>query len=320
MNPKLKSIYLLSGDVPLLLQEGRDKIRQSASEAGFLQREIFSIEGSFNWTQLQQRLQTRSLFSDRCVIDLRINKWEETLTKLLVDYLAAPTDELVLIISGPKLTGAQQKTKWYKTIAKAGEAIAIWPIGPEALPRWIQQRLQQTNVSLDHEGIQLLAEWTEGNLLATQQAIQKLNLLFPNQRISEKQLIEALTDNARFNVFDLGNAVLLGNAERALRILNNLRQEGTEPTLILWVLAREIRQLIGLIKQYESGVPLPQILQKEWQSRKNLLSTAIKRLNYEKTLRCLQYAYRLDRMIKGADTGNYWDGFASLTVSMASAR
>jgi len=45
-----------------------------------------------------------------------------------------------------------------------------------------------------------------------------------------------VADSARFDVFGLGEAVLAGEAARALRVLAGLRAEGTEPTLVLWAL------------------------------------------------------------------------------------
>ena len=317
LKKSLKPLYLISGDVPLLLQETRDKIRQAAELSGFLQREVFTIESGFNWEVIHQRLQTRSLFSEKTMIDLRLPKWEEQASKVLQNYLNTPSNDLLLIISTPKLTSAQQKTKWFKAIANAGETISIWPISIRELPQWIQQRFRTLGIQADTESIALLAEWTEGNLLATQQAIEKLELLYPNQEITRDIMSRILHDNARFTVFDLSNAILLGNAKRMTRILSHLRSEGVEPTLILWSLTREIRQLIPLFDQKERGTPINQLLQKEWQSRKPLINAILQRQNYRNLLHYLQDAHKIDGMIKGLNTGNYWHALESLALSMA---
>lgn len=315
---ELKPLYLLSGDVPLLLQETRDKIRQAAYQSGFIQREILTVEPGFDWDVLQQRLQTRSLFSDKSVIDLRLLKWEERCSNIIMDYLNAPANDLLLIISMPKLTSAQQKTKWFKAIGAAGETISIWPIGPHELPQWIRQRLQAAELKADPESIQLLAEWTEGNLLATQQAIEKLQLLYPQQMIDREIMLSILNDNARFSVYDLSNAALLGNADRVTRIIAHLQFEGTEPTIILWALSREIRHLIDLLYQKEQhGTSINQLVQKEWQSRKSLLSAALQRQNLTTLLNCLQRACHIDQMIKGLRAGSYWNALESLALLMA---
>ena len=137
--------------------------------------------------------------------------------------------------------------------------------------------LNNVKLQADQESIQLLAEWTEGNLLATQQAIEKLQLLYPEQSITRDAMESMLNDNARFTVFDLSNATLVGDAYRVTRVLSHLKFEGIEPTLILWALSREIRNLVQLLDQKERGTPINELLQKEWQSRKALVKSALQR-------------------------------------------
>jgi DNA polymerase III subunit delta len=317
---QIKPIYLISGDTSLLVQDERDKIRQTISKSGFSQREIITVDPGYDWQQLNQRLMSRSLFSEKTVIDVRLPKWQESASKLSMEYLKAPADDLVLLFSTAKLTSAQQKTKWYKAIKSAGTVITTWPINLQNLPQWIEKRLTTYQLQANPESIQLLAEWTEGNLLATQQAIEKLKLLYPGEVIDREKMLNTLNDNAHFTVFDLSNATLLGDKQRSLRILSHLRWEGIEPTLILWSLSREIRHLIKLLYQKERGTPVNQLIQTEWQSRKALVKSALQRKSYNSLLGCLQMASKIDGMIKGLHTGNYWNALKSLTLSMANSQ
>lgn len=317
LKKNLASVYLITGDVPLLIQETRDKIRNAAKQAGFTHHELLQVEPGFDWETLNHLSQNRSLFSDKSIIDLRLPKLDERASKTIQQYLTSPPEDLCLIISTIKLTSAQQKTKLYKAISNAGEVISIWPISPRDLPQWIRMRLTTVNMKADNESIQLLAEFTEGHLLATQQAIEKLQLLYPEQAIGVKEMADVINDNARFNVFDLSNATLLGNPERVVRIINNLRFEGVEPTLILWALTRECRHLVHMLRQYEKGIPLTQILQKEWQNRKPLLKAAITRLNYQDLLHLLQQASKIDQVIKGYQTGECWRALTTFALAIS---
>ena len=56
-------------------------------------------------------------------------------------------------------------------------------------------------------------------------------------------LAASVADSARFDVFQLGEAVLAGESTRALRMLAGLRAEGTEPTLALWALTKAVRDV-----------------------------------------------------------------------------
>jgi DNA polymerase-3 subunit delta len=59
--------------------------------------------------------------------------------------------------------------------------------------------------------------------------------------VSVAEIAAGSADSARFDVFQLGEAVRNGDAARALRILGGLRAEGAEPPLVLWSLVRELR-------------------------------------------------------------------------------
>ena len=93
-------------------------------------------------------------------------------------------------------------------------------------------------------GTALLAERAEGNLLAAQQEIDKLALLVKPGAVdaadrSRRQWPTALASTCSSSPTPCCRAM----RRRALRILEGLRAEGVEPTLVLWALSREMRAL-----------------------------------------------------------------------------
>ena len=52
LTKQLASIYLVSGDEPLLIQECCDQIRAAARKNGFSERELYHVDTSFDWGQL----------------------------------------------------------------------------------------------------------------------------------------------------------------------------------------------------------------------------------------------------------------------------
>ena len=97
-----------------------------------------------------------------------------------------PPDKVLLIITS-KLTGAQQKTKWYKAVSKAWVTITIWPIKANELIAWVSNRMKKAMLNFNTDSAKLLAELTQGNLLAANQAVEKLRLLYPKQAITPKE-------------------------------------------------------------------------------------------------------------------------------------
>ena len=85
-------------------------------------------------------------------------------------------------------------------------------------------------MSIDGDALQLLCDRVEGNLLAAVQEVEKLKLLVTDSQITARNVTEAVSDNARYTVFELADTALRGDAAASLRMLHGLRGEGTEPT------------------------------------------------------------------------------------------
>ena len=119
--------------------------------------------------------------------------------------------------------------------------VQVWPIDLPRLPAWIRERLGRHKLQADAAAAALLAERVEGNLLAAHQEIEKLALLLPPGPITAETVIDAVADSARFDVLQLGEAAMRGQTARALRILEGLRGEDVEPTLVLWAVNKDLQ-------------------------------------------------------------------------------
>ena len=66
-------------------------------------------------------------------------------------------------------------------------------------------------------------------------------------------MLGSVADSARFDVFQLGEAALGRRVPRALRMLDGLRAEGVEPTLVLWSLSKAMRDIWGAARRRRRG-------------------------------------------------------------------
>ena len=169
--------------------------------------------------------------------------------------------------------------------------------------------------------IDLIVARTEGNLLAAVQEIEKLKLLTNATHLDLATIQSSIADSARYDVFGLVDAALEGDTQRSLRMLAGLRSEGTEIPIILWAIARDIRQLGTLAQQLNQGTPLDRALSKVWPAaRKPLFAKALKRLSGSHWQRLLKDAQLLDEQSKGQASGDAWVGMASLLLKMSGSR
>jgi DNA polymerase-3 subunit delta len=156
--------------------------------------------------------------------------------------------------------------------------------------------------------------------LAAAQEIDKLLLLQGPGPVSTEQLLAAVSDSARYDVFDLIDSALAGNRGRSLRILNGLQGEGTPAPVVLWALAREVRTLSELAFLAESKKQSPQQIvgarREIWDKRKPLVAKALQRLSTRNWRRLLLLCGRADRTIKGREKGDPWLLFQDIATRM----
>ncbi|MGD2119356.1 MAG: DNA polymerase III subunit delta [Chromatiales bacterium] len=321
LKKELKPVYLISGDEPLQLGEAADLVRRAARQRGYSERKILEAGGQFDWSELTAECNSLSLFAEQRILDLRISNGKPGAAggKALSAYADNPPEDTLLLITLPKLDQQQQKSKWYKALDRIGALVPVWPITGQRLPPWIEQRMRQKGLTPEPQVINMLAERVEGNLLAAVQEIEKLLLLNGPGIISSEQLAASVADSARFDVYGLIDAALLGKAKRCVRILNGLQQEGTPVAVVLWALSREIRQLAQMAHDLKQGKSLNQVFTqyRVWDKRKPLVSQGLKRLSLPQWRKLLSECARADLAVKGQLKTDSWLLLQDISLQVA---
>ena len=227
----------------------------------------------------------------------------------------------MLLVTG-ELEPKSQKSAWVNEFERQGTVVVAPAMTRERLPEWITRRLQQHGVTLEPAAAQLLADRVEGNLLAAQQEIERIALLKPGSTLDADAVAELVADNARYDVFELSTAAFLGNAPRALRILDGLRSEGREPPLILWALLNDLRAVSRVLQREPNDRNIDGIFRAEqvWGSRQGPIKVALKRLRRADIDSLLTAAARADRVAKGSLRGEPWVEITGLVARIAGVK
>ncbi|MFA5678101.1 MAG: DNA polymerase III subunit delta [Pseudomonas sp.] len=324
----LAPVYVVSGDEPLLCGESADLIRSACRAAGSEERLVFHIDRSFDWGQIREASNSLSLFAQQRLIELRIpsGKPGDDGAKVLLAWLDNPPPDTTLLISLPRLDGSTQRSKWAKALMDHAQSrfLQVWPIEPHQLPEWMRTRLAAAGLHATPDALDLLSIRVEGNLLAAAQEIEKLRLFCESGQLDLETVQQAVADNARFDVFKLSDALLQGDAQHALRILQGLRGEGVEAPVILWAISRELRSLYRIAHELERGIPPDRAFASQrppiWDKRRPLMSRALQRNSAKNWGALLRQAQQADEQIKGQASGSAWDTLALLLVQAAGTR
>ncbi len=317
----LAPVYLVAGEEPLTIEECCDAIRRRAHEHGY-ERQAYTVDPGFDWNGFNIESHSLSLFAARRLIELRLPTAEpgDDGARALIELARDPRPDTALLVVTGRLDKATRESQWAKALEAAGVALTARELSPQRLPGWIGARLQRCGLSAGPGVIDALAYHMEGNLLACAQEIDKLALRLVGGTVTLEELRESLTDNARFDVYGLADGCLKGDAATALRRLHSLRAEDGAPTLVLWVLARELRALSPVTHALARGRPEGEALAPVWASRRALVAKAAKRLGHDTCLDLLRRAARLDRVVKGRAPGDAWHELEKLALALCGVR
>ena len=317
----LAPLYVVYGDEPLLAIEAGDAIRAAARAAGCEEREVLVVEPGFKWDAFSAASRNLGLFGNRKLVDLRIPGGKPGVegARVLEGCAAHPLAGATILISLPRIDRATSSSAWFSALERAGLMVEVYPLERADLPRWIASRLERQQQRASAETLQFLADSTEGNLLAARQEVEKIGLLLPQGKLDQAAVEDAVADVARFDVFQLSESWLAGDAARACRILAALENEGEGVPLLLWQLGEDLHALASVLASRASGTPVAVAVKsaRVWGKRQLAMERAAHRVAPAAIPGLLMRLARMDALAKGIGRGNVWDELRDFALAMA---
>lgn len=323
---RLGSFYWIAGDDTLLVQECLSLLRTRCRESGFTEWELFFLDKGFDWQAMLQSSNSLSLFADKRILELRMQagKLDDPGKAALKQYLQSPNPDNILILVTPRVEAASLNTQWFKGLESAGTFVTVWPINADRLPGWIQGRMKAVGLTADRDALSILADRVEGNLLAADQEIQKLAVLTGAEtgkpvHLERKHIMNLVADSARYNIFNLMDAALLGDARRCIRVLNGLKTEGAEVLMILGALCADLRRLVAIAEQLQQGHRLADALKREGirRNQEQAISEAARRHSLTALQDMLRLARQIDMAVKGLSPTDPWVALSQLLLQLS---
>ncbi|WP_047553280.1 DNA polymerase III subunit delta [Methylotenera sp. G11] len=320
----LRALYVLVGDEPLAQRECLDAIRAAARAQGFDERTSLTAERNFNWQQLQHYGQSISLFASRRLLELVIPSGKPGIDggKALQALAMQAIPDTTLVIILPALERDAKNSAWFNALETHAQTITLNEVDAASLPKWIANRLAQQGQHTGSQTLEFLAHQVEGNLLAANQEVQKLGLLYPQGELSDETVREAVLNVSRYDAFQLGEAVLQGDAERTVRILQGLQDEGENAVAVMNPLMWVLRPLVR-IKQAEmrgENISNAMASARIYGDRQALVKRALSRLSLRQLEAALQKLADIDRTAKGVMPGDAWLEISRLCFGLAKVK
>ena len=315
----LRPVYILTGQDAYLLNDAARSIKNVWRQRGEYDERIIDLNTPADWSLLKSEASSYSLFSEFVLIDARLDKKsiDAMGKKILQQYIQHSNPRCLIILRAPNVPN-----KLLQTLANNDQTVLIqaYPFAPAELQRWIIAELKNKRILYAPEVPALIHQYTQGNMLACAQLIEKLALVIPeNTALTIEQLKEQLHDQCDFQLYELADACLTGRAEKAIHLLRQACQNKTEPTLILWLLTQEIRLLVQLDFLRVQSVSLTTACSqlKIWPQRAQSYESTRLRIKGLKLQQLLQSCQQLDEQIKSNMNRFIWQGLETLALGLS---
>ncbi|MSP86545.1 MAG: DNA polymerase III subunit delta [Methylotenera sp.] len=320
----LQSLYVLVGDEPLTQRESLDAIRAAARAQGFDERNSLIVDRYFNWQQIQSYGQSISLFASRRLLEINIPTGKPGVDggKALQALASKAIPDTSVVIILPKLEREAKSSAWFTALEKQAVTIVINEVNAAHLAKWVASRLAQQGQQASPQTLEFLAHQVEGNLLAANQEVQKLGLLYPQGALTDESVRDAVLNVSRYDAFQLGDAVLAGDTARTARILQGLQDEGENAVAVMSPLMWVLRPLVG-IKQAEmrgENVLNAMTNARIYGDKQAVVKRALGRLSLRQLEAALQKLADIDKTAKGVMLGDAWLEISRLCFGLARIR
>lgn len=332
-------LWLAHGDEPLLSQWLIDALRPHwrAQNYAIKRIELVSVK---SWQEVLSELGSQSLFDDASALIVTGNHKPdkpviEALERFAQDaQTGAHSHSLVWLTS--KQDRRAQSSKWFAPFAQYGHVIDCNLYNEQQRQQLLQIQAQQFGLRLSQDAWQLLMSHTEHHLLSAYQTLWRLSYLFAPQLLIDiddssqetgssvqpvnnialdiKDLQAALVSDAQFSVFDLSDAMLMGNSTQVAKIIFQLKATDEPTTLVLWAISKDMRQIMQLMDGQD-----PQALG-IWRSKQGLYQQACRRQSKAQTAEWPALLYRCDQAIKGLIRQPAWELLLQAALELAGKR
>ena len=182
----------------------------------------------------------------------------------LIDYAKTPLAEACLVITADKV---DRRLKLIKTLTELKSAVCceapqnkaekkrLWP--------WVQARAKESGYSISKNAAESLVNRVGDRPGILAQELEKL-LVYAgkNKSISESDIMEVIGETKQELIWDLNDALMGKQTERALKLLQNQLDNGVAPEIILGAISSKLRTVWEVKNYQEQGHPANQIAKK----------------------------------------------------------
>jgi DNA polymerase-3 subunit delta len=261
----LALIYVLYGPDDFSSRQALIEIKQGLGDGENLPHNTTELEGArLTAGELRAAAEAFPFFGDRRLVIVRglLARFDtsrkappaksarsaETKAELAAELAAimngAPPSTVLVLMDGELESKDPAKTNPLVKELKGAEVRAFPLLKGPALEKWIRLRTQSGGSQISAEAVTLLAASVGGDLWVMAGEIDKLIAYADGRQIEKSDIERMVPASQEAGIFELVDSVMSGQRTRANQLLTRLLADGQSPIYLLFMITRQLRQLV----------------------------------------------------------------------------
>jgi DNA polymerase-3 subunit delta len=236
-------LYFFCGKERFLVDRAVDLVRQKVLDPRTRDFNYDLLQGKDATAgRITQAARTLPMMAKRRLVLVRdADEMKADELNALIPYVQKPCAETCLVMTGEK---ADQRIKFFAAFKKTGVLAKFDPLYENKLPGFVADEAKLRGVQLDAGASRLIADEIGADLAQLADAVERLAIYVgERKKITAADVDEVVATTRQRNVFELCNAIGLGNRDRALTVLASMIANREAGVRIVAMLARHVRQL-----------------------------------------------------------------------------
>ncbi len=254
---KFKQAYLLYGEEAYLRQQYKHNLVKALNPDGDTMNFSHYEGKGIDIKQLIDLCETMPFFAERRVILLEDTGFFKNKCEELADYMKELPDYLCMVFSESEV---DKRNRMYKAVKACGTIAEFAGQDEKTLMRWAAGILGKAEKKITQRDMELLLTKTGTDMGNIRMELEKL-ISYTEGRdvVTAEDIEEICTTQTTNRIFDMVRAVTEKNQKRALDLYYDLLTLKEPPMRILFLLAKQYRQLL-LAKQFAAaGLAQPEM-------------------------------------------------------------
>lgn len=233
----------------------------TADEARDFNETVFSLNVEANLREALAAAEQLPMMARRRLIlvtDVRIaaTSSRDTLREhdegVLDAFLKRPVDSSVVIFVADEF---DKRRKMAKLLTDNATAVEFTELNDAELAKWARDKIRESGSEIDERGLRELVTLVGPDVRRLTVEIEKLSTAALPDKMISTALIEELVANSReVSNFDLTDHLFAGRKSEALRTLNKILDDGSEPLALLGLISYNVRRLLMAKEAMSQGL------------------------------------------------------------------